>query len=192
MPTHPIAFLAFALTWAGFLSAGRWYFRRARERTPAKTVLVVACLSVLAVQGAVIWLSPAVSAGWLWSGVVCFALAGTLFLWAIASHGKAHPAFAFIPVAPTTLTTAGPYSMIRHPIYSAYLLAFIGACVVCAQPLLLVTFAGMFLIYFRAASVEEQGFLNSDLADAYRAYRRHTGMFAPKLTGLLPGLSPRV
>jgi protein-S-isoprenylcysteine O-methyltransferase Ste14 len=189
MPTSQlVAILVFLGTWLGFGSTIKWYFRRARERTPAKTALLVCGYAGLAIQLAILCLVGTPGTVWFWVGIASYAVANLLFWWALSAHGKAHPAFAFIQVAPSTLTTAGPYRLVRHPIYSAYLLAWLAGAIITAQPWLLVTFGCMALFYTSAAWQEERNFLASELASPYREYRRRTGMFVPRITRLVPAL----
>jgi protein-S-isoprenylcysteine O-methyltransferase Ste14 len=118
-------------------------------------------------------------------------VANALFWWALSAHGKAHPAFAFIRVEPTSLTTAGPYRLIRHPIYSAYLFTWCAGAIISNQVWLLATVACMGLFYVSAAWQEESTFLASSLAVPYQEYRRRTGMFLPYFSGLFLGLLAR-
>ena len=110
-----------------------------------------------------------------------YALALTLYGWALATHGRDRPAFAFLPSAPAALKTAGPYRYVRHPIYAAYLLAWVAGALVTGQPWLLAAPVLMGAFYRRAACEEEQQFLEGPLAAEYLAYRRLTGMFLPRL-----------
>ncbi len=89
-----------------------------------------------------------------------------------------------IPTTPTFLTQSGPYRLVRHPIYSAYLLAWVAGPVICGQPLLLLSTLVMAVIYFFAARQEESWFAGSELAEDYRRYRSRTGMFVPSPAAL--------
>jgi protein-S-isoprenylcysteine O-methyltransferase Ste14 len=172
-------------TWVGFASTLKTYFRCADQRTLAKTGLTLSAFACSVAQVAVIALVKPASAAWFWLGVCGFALANVVFWWALAAHGKSHPAFAFIRVSPSSLTTAGPYRMVRHPIYSAYLLAWCAGAAIVAQPLLLLGVVYMGLFYTIAARREERWFLASPLASRYREYKQRTGMFFPKASRLL-------
>ncbi len=173
-------------TWIGFGIAMRSYFRHADRRTTAKTLLIVAACACTAVQLACIAAARPPAGAWLWLGVAAYGLANGLFWWALSAHGKAHPAFAFIRVPPSTLTTAGPYCLVRHPIYAAYLLAWCAGAAIVARPWLLAGAGCMAFFYLYAARQEERGFLTSPLASRYGQYRQRTGMFLPRLTALLP------
>src|SRR3974377_2186180 len=100
----------------------------------------------------------------VWNGLACYGAANVVFWWALAAHGKAHPAFAFIPVTPFSFTRTGPYRLVRHPIYSAYLLAWLAAPIVTGRWWLLLTLAWMWLLYYRAACSEEVHFSTSPFA----------------------------
>lgn len=171
-------------TWGGFAGIMRKYFRHSKESTPAKTLLLVTGFLATLAQLVAIALSPAATPAWFWTGVGGFAVANGLFWWALQSHGKAHPAFVFIPVPPSALTTAGPYRLVRHPIYAAYLLAWIAGATIVAQPWLLTPAVLMSLFYVTAARQEEQAFLTSEFAAPYREYQRRTGMFVPNVIGV--------
>jgi len=170
-------------TWLGIGRQMRSYFRGADQRTGAKTWLIACSFACALAQLVTLLAVRPPGATWFWSGLGMYALANGLFWWALAAHGKAHPAFAFIRVAPASLTTAGPYRLVRHPIYTAYLLAWCAGAIITAQPWLLLTVAFMGLFYVSAARQEESTFLTGGMAASYQAYRRRTGMFLPKITG---------
>jgi len=62
-------------------------------------------------------------------------------------------------VEPAALTTAGPYRLVRHPIYAAYLLAWCGGAIISAQFWLLGAVICMGCFYLSAAWQEERMFL---------------------------------
>jgi protein-S-isoprenylcysteine O-methyltransferase Ste14 len=178
---HVAVIVAAGITWVGFTLAMRLYFRGSRKRSPAKTVLTAsAAITTLTQIVAVIVLAP--PAPWCaWVGVAGYALANLVYWSSLLAHGKARPAFAFLPVTPQGFTQAGPYRWIRHPIYSAYLLGWLVGPIVTGQPFLLLTVAWMGFLYYRAARQEERQFATSNVADAYTAYRHRSGMFWPRL-----------
>src|SRR3954469_16567879 len=95
-------------TWVGFASTMKTYFRYADRRTAAKTWLILTGFVCTAAQVSAIAASRPPSPAWLLLGAGAYGLANCLFWWALAAHGKSHPAFAFIRVPPSSLTTAGP------------------------------------------------------------------------------------
>jgi protein-S-isoprenylcysteine O-methyltransferase Ste14 len=78
------------------------------------------------------------------------------------------------------LVTRGPYALVRHPFYSAFLLALVAA--VAAAPSLLalaIAVVGAVQLY-RTARGEERR-LRAQFGRAYVAYMRRTGRFLPRL-----------
>lgn len=169
------------LTWITFAVCMRYYFRRYRKANAAKSWLIRCGGLCSLAQMALVTVCPRVAPPLAWTGVVVYGVANALFWWALATHGRDRPSFAFIPVAPGSFTNAGPYRLMRHPIYTAYLLAWLAGAVACGQPWLLAMVVGMGAFYYRAARQEERQFLTSPLRQEYRRYRRRTGMFLPKL-----------
>jgi protein-S-isoprenylcysteine O-methyltransferase Ste14 len=178
--THTGARLLCYATWLAFGVCMVLYFRGARRRTAAKmglTALAAACtggqIAVLALADAPdLWLS--------WGGIVGFVAANVLYWAALATHGSDRPAFAFLPMAPQRLKTTGPYRLVRHPIYSAYLLAWVSGALVAGQWWLLACPLLMAAVYYRAARQEEEILLTGPLAAQYRVYQMRTGMFVPR------------
>jgi len=91
-----IAVVVASATWVGFASTMRSYFRCAKQRNRAKTWLIVSGFLCTAIQIAALCIVGPPGRPWFWSGVAVYAMANGLFWWALAAHGKAHPAFAFI------------------------------------------------------------------------------------------------
>jgi protein-S-isoprenylcysteine O-methyltransferase Ste14 len=177
------ALVSASFTFASFGAAMRW-FKKANHATPLKTALVLSALVCAAVQVAAILLSHPPSA-FRWVGIGLYLVAHVVYWWSLAAHGGKRPAFALVNVKPSFLTMAGPYRLIRHPIYTAYLLVWLAGPVAAAQPWLLLTTVWMVCFHYHAASLEERAFAQSDLAEEYRTYRRRTGMFLPSLGALL-------
>jgi protein-S-isoprenylcysteine O-methyltransferase Ste14 len=172
-----VAVSAAALTLGSFVRATRW-FRGAGEATPAKTRLTLSAYVCAFIQIGVIACSRP-GPFFLWVGLGIYLLAHVVFWWARAAHGKQRPAFAGLDVRPTFLTQAGPYRLVRHPIYTAYLLLWLAGPVISARPWLLLTTLWMAWLHYLAASREERAFAESDLAREYQGYRDRTGMFFP-------------
>ncbi len=173
-------------TWAAFAVCMRYYFRRYRTANRAKDWLV-RCGGVCSLaQMALVALCPLPAPPFIYGGVACLALANGLFWWALATHGRRRPNFAFVPAVPDSFTVRGPYRLMRHPIYTAYLVGWLGGSLTCGQVWLLGFVALMGVFYYRAARQEETLFLASPLGPQYRDYRGRTGMFLPKLLPALP------
>ena len=77
------------------------------------------------------------------------------------------------------LVTSGPYALVRHPIYSGILLAFLGTALATnISWLLAVVLGGAYFIY--SATVEEK-IMDRTFPDTYPSYRAHTKMLIPFL-----------
>jgi protein-S-isoprenylcysteine O-methyltransferase Ste14 len=184
--TPLVAIVVATWTWVSFGVCMKYYFRFSGRTTAAKSWLVLSAYACTLLQMVFLAIAGRPSPVLGWAGLTGFALANVLFWWALAAHGRRRPAFAFVPVPPVSFTTAGPYRFIRHPIYSAYLVGWLGGVALAQQPWLLLPVAWMWLLYNRAARQEEQSFLGSSFAAAYQDYRGRTGRFLPRWSYFLP------
>lgn len=103
----------------------------------------------------------------------------TMFVAAARASKAARLTVAFAADQPQVLLEHGPYRLVRHPFYSAYLLYWLATAL--ARPgwaPWLVT-AAFYGIYWYAGRLEEEKFERSPLAASYAAYRDRTGMFLP-------------
>jgi protein-S-isoprenylcysteine O-methyltransferase Ste14 len=78
------------------------------------------------------------------------------------------------------LICAGPYSRIRHPIYSGILLGLLGTALAIGEWRALLAVALLFLSYLSKAHKEE-ALLAREFGPAFSAHRSRTGMFLPRL-----------
>ncbi len=84
--------------------------------------------------------------------------------------------------APESIVTHGAYRYVRHPFYSAFLLALIGAVVACPHAGTLTCLAYAVGVLHFTACREERRLSRSEFGDEYRAYLTRTGRFMPRLT----------
>jgi protein-S-isoprenylcysteine O-methyltransferase Ste14 len=77
----------------------------------------------------------------------------------------------------TQLVTGGPYSLIRHPIYSGVLLMMIGTAIGLTPVWWLVAAAAG--TYFISSARAEERFMTERFPDLYPAYRARTKMLVP-------------
>jgi protein-S-isoprenylcysteine O-methyltransferase Ste14 len=168
-------------TWVTFTVCMRYYFRRYRKANAAKAWLIRCGAACTLTQMAVVTVGAPPAALLAWTGVALYAAANALFWWALGTHGRDRPSFAFVPVAPASFTRRGPYRLMRHPIYTAYLVGWLAGAAAAGQPWLLAAVAVMGAFYHRAARQEERQFLTSPVREEYRSYCRRTGMFLPRL-----------
>ncbi len=83
------------------------------------------------------------------------------------------------------LITAGPYSRIRHPMYTAFILFTLGTVLLAAN--LLVTIFGLLMcVLFYPITKQEEQLLLTEFGDQYKAYMSRTGRFLPPMRGSKP------
>jgi protein-S-isoprenylcysteine O-methyltransferase Ste14 len=105
-------------------------------------------------------------------GALLYSWSLVLFWWAIKTNSSARLSAAFSPDLPVHLVKDGPYRFIRHPFYCSYVLAWLSGT--------------MLIIYWKAASIEEEKFSRSSLAAEYQTYRSRTSWLVPNPMKLLP------
>lgn len=77
------------------------------------------------------------------------------------------------------LVTAGPYRLVRHPIYSAFLLLFLGTAICLAQWRGVLAVALVFgSFYYKWRS--EEYLMTSEFGEQYQRYREKTGAIFPR------------
>lgn len=80
------------------------------------------------------------------------------------------------------VTLAGPYRIVRHPLYLGNFLNGLGFAIFINVWQLIVLYVPVFLLlYYKKIKLEEK-FLISKFGDQYREYQRTTGLFIPNLT----------
>ncbi len=114
-----------------------------------------------------------------WSGAA-LTLAGLLFaVWARQYLGRNWSSSVTIKQGHELITT-GPYSVVRHPIYTGILIGFLGMAIAIAQPRAFITLALFFLAFWLKLRIEEQ-FMRSQFGETYTAYARRTAALVPFL-----------
>lgn len=76
------------------------------------------------------------------------------------------------------LVTDGPYRYVRHPLYTALFLGYLGT-LLALQSWTLVAWFPVFVASYVLFAREEQQIMERGFGEAYRAYCRRTGMFLP-------------
>lgn len=115
----------------------------------------------------------------LYTAALIYVFSLALFWWALLTNRNKPLSAVFSLDAPVHLVQQGPYRVIRHPFYSAYLLSWLAGVVATGRLWLMLTVAIMIVLYYRAARYEESKFAASALGASYRWYRSRTGLFLP-------------
>lgn len=80
------------------------------------------------------------------------------------------------------LVTSGPYSHVRHPVYTGAMLMVLGVTLLFLNVVPVVGFLAMVGIAYRKAVLEEELLSSEDgFGQAYRDYKLKTGRFLPRL-----------
>jgi protein-S-isoprenylcysteine O-methyltransferase Ste14 len=82
--------------------------------------------------------------------------------------------------APRSLVTHGPYRLVRHPFYAAFLLMQFGSALLVPGVLTIGCLALGFASMTVTARREERRLLASGFGGDYAAYRARTGRFVPR------------
>lgn len=173
------AFVAFWLIAAGWASPA---VKRQSLRSRALTILLGAIPFFLLFtdalrRGPLAWRFVA-PRNWVLIAGVALTYAGiALAIWARVILGKNWSATVTIK-QDHRLIRQGPYSTVRHPIYSGLLLALFGTALVVGEWRGLIAVAVAFLVWLVKYRTEER-FMTEQFGSEYEDYRRHTGALVP-------------
>lgn len=77
------------------------------------------------------------------------------------------------------LVTHGPYRLVRHPLYTALFLGYLGT-LLALQSWTLTAWFPVFIFSYVLFAKEEENIMEHGFGETYRAYRERTGMFLPR------------
>jgi protein-S-isoprenylcysteine O-methyltransferase Ste14 len=158
-----------------------------RDESPASKIA-----GFLAMIGFVSMLAYVINPGWLafaglalpvwlrWTGVGT-ALAGfALLQWAQVTLGKS---WSDTPrmLKGQTLVIQGPYRLIRHPIYTAFLLILGSPLLISSNWLIGLSWTGMATLEIVSRIRFEESLMLEYFGDSYRDYMKKTGRLLPKI-----------
>lgn len=81
---------------------------------------------------------------------------------------------------PNHVVATGAFRYVRHPLYLASLLTYLGMTIATASLLALAIFMGIIVFYDSIASYEEK-LLETRFGDAYKNYKKRTGKWMPRM-----------
>lgn len=118
---------------------------------------------------------------WLrWFGALILAVGITLLGWAHHHLGKSFHSLV-VRKADQVLVESGPYRTIRHPIYTAYLLNYIGGGLLASSLVLTFIPGPLFVLMVALRLGEEEAAMLAQFGAGYQEYMRRTGRFLPPL-----------
>jgi protein-S-isoprenylcysteine O-methyltransferase Ste14 len=148
--------------------------------------------SIVIVLSAISSVCVFLGAIWLWPGdrywpIALYVASLCLFVWTVRTTRGLDFLAAYAGAVPQQFNSNGPYRWVRHPFYVSYLLYHLGNALATNSYVPYLMFLLMTAIYIHAARGEERLLEQGDYAPDYLAYRRRTGMFAPRLGWRLTG-----
>ena len=81
---------------------------------------------------------------------------------------------------PGKVVATGAFRYVRHPLYLASILAYVGTAISTASLLSLASLVGIFVFHNYIASYEEE-LLEARFGEEYRKYKKRTGKWLPKI-----------
>lgn len=174
--TRAILTASTIVPFALFASAGIWHFG-AGAKSGTNLVSIASLLGFAAIEYSV-WTRHEI---YLWSalGVALQSISVFLFGWCIGTSGRRNLSLAFGDSRSTQLLTDGPYSVVRHPFYTSYIVFWIGGIAVACSVFTIAMALVMIVIYFYAARREDE-VLAKRFADEFVQWHGNTGAFFPK------------
>ena len=124
------------------------------------------------------WFSIALPSGVRWLGAGLGAAGLILLVWVHQTLGKYWSATLQLKKE-HALVTSGPYRWVRHPMYTALVLLFVGLFLVSAVWLFLLLVVASVLMFCRVIGKEET-MMVEQFGEGYRRYRECTGRFLPR------------
>jgi protein-S-isoprenylcysteine O-methyltransferase Ste14 len=168
--------LGWAVFWLGWLAAAFTAKRSATRRWflgPRGVAAIALVILLRGVRGGSLEVHSLVVGA---IGAALFAAGIALAVWARVILGR-NWGMPMTQRAEPELVTAGPYGLVRHPIYSGILLGMVGTSLVTNLIGLGITvILGAFFVY--SATVEERN-LTATFPQAYPEYRARTKMLIP-------------
>jgi protein-S-isoprenylcysteine O-methyltransferase Ste14 len=161
--------------------AGRRDFLHADERNVRlNAIILIGLFTAFAYSYKVISHPDAFRSLPLFSSFVLLVCASLLFGRSVAVARRCGLYAVFSGKTPEALVQGGPYTYIRHPIYTAYILFWSSLFVLSGSVLVALGVFILTVFYVTAARTEESEWQAAAPAP-YAAYKHRTGMFFPKV-----------
>lgn len=161
------------------------FFLESRVNNPKLRAIQDLGVGIAVTHFGVLVLRGSAGPNWAIAGIAMYVAATLLFLSALeAARRVPLPRTLVDDPMPQALITRGPFAVVRHPFYISYSLAWLAAPVATQGPFIGLLALVAIGIYVYSAIREERQ-LEERFGDAYRAYKRGTGMVLPSFAKLL-------
>jgi len=144
--------------------------------------IIVVCTVLFAmIHLWLLWRTPIHSHKYANLASLCYIAGLGIFIAARKATSLHRRTLSFTPDMPFWLFNKGIYSVIRHPIFLAFFLTWLGGVLEVGCKRTSVSTAIMLCLYWVAARRQERQYENSMLAAEYKFYKSRTGMFLPSI-----------
>jgi protein-S-isoprenylcysteine O-methyltransferase Ste14 len=145
----------------------------------------------LLIAAILLWIQTVPNGGWLferflprsaevfWIGALLTACSLGFAVWARVHLGRNWSANVTVK-QDHELIRSGPYSIVRHPIYTGVLFGFLGSAIALGQWRGLLAVAIVLVSFWRKLRLEER-WMSETFGEEYRRYRSHTAALIPYL-----------
>jgi protein-S-isoprenylcysteine O-methyltransferase Ste14 len=118
---------------------------------------------------------------WLrWIGLLLLII-GISLLWSAHHHlGRSFHSFV-VQKSEHEFVQSGPYRSIRHPIYTAYVLNYLGGGLLAASWVIIIIPTTFFLLMISLRMPEEEAAMVQQFGEPYEEYMQRTGRLLPKI-----------
>lgn len=187
LPQTPLdwVLLAVALSTAIIIAVAlQDFFLDSRLNNPRVRALQDLGVGLAVTHFGLLVLRGSIGPNWAIAGIAMYVAATLLFLSALEAARRVPLPRTFVDdPMPKALLTTGPFALVRHPFYIAYALAWLAAPVATHGPVVTL-FSLMAIGVYIAAAIREERQLEERFGDAYRQYKRGTGMVVPTVSRL--------
>ena len=180
----PVVWVAFLVYWR--IRAGHTKATQRLEPAATSIVRTLAFLLVVVLLSTAFiplpWLYRQLWPSSIWSFWIGAAVtvAGLLFaVWA-RQHLASNWSSAVTIKQGHELITSGPYTLVRHPIYTGILAGFLGTAIAMGQVRGFIGFVVIFIVLWAKLRMEEQ-WMRSEFGETYATYAQHTTALVPYL-----------
>ena len=188
LPQTPLdwVLLAVALATAIIIAVAlQDFFLESRINNPKLRAIQDLGVGIAVTHFGVLVLRGSAGPNWAIAGIAMYVAATLLFLSALEAARRVHLPRALVDdPMPQALITSGPFAVVRHPFYISYALAWLAAPIATHGPFIGLLALVAIGIYVYAAIREERQ-LEERFGEAYRTYKRGTGMVLPSFAKLL-------
>jgi protein-S-isoprenylcysteine O-methyltransferase Ste14 len=174
------------LTLAYLIGVGFWFataqakFSKSSKAQPMLFVMV-GCSLVATLATLVATVSDAVPLSRIMFTIATTTLCVFLIKWAFRSINKGNLGLVFSGVVPSEVIQHGPYRYVRHPLYLAYSMFWLGCVAFSASIFVGIAACAIIILYVLAARAEERDLMSSSLGGGYASYRERTGLIIPRV-----------